>query len=317
MHNYHRLLSDIMEQGEDQFNERTGEWCRVIVGTQLTYDLSAGFPAITTKKLAFKGVVGELLGFFRGYTSAADFRALGCNVWNDDANKNAGWLKNPNRGGEDHLGRIYGAQWTGWRAYRLATKDYAPKMEAEGWRKVLSNDLGSTMVKEINQLENSLKLLLTDPSNRRNIVSGWNVGELDMMALPPCHMDYRFVALNEKLHVVMTIRSWDCFLGAPFNIASTSLFLAIMARLSGFTPGTVTIQATNAHIYHNHFNQVLEQLTRTHFEAPQLVLSDDIKRVKFVEDIPGVFTRIEPEHIQLSGYESHEAIKAPMAVGVK
>lgn len=111
--------------------------------------------------------------------------------------------------------------------------------------------------------------------------------------------------------------SWDCFLGAPFNIASTSLFLAIMARLSGFAPGTVTIQATNAHLYHNHFDQVIEQLKREHFDAPQLVLSDDIKQVKDVHDIPGVFTRIEPDHIQLSGYESHTAIKAPMAVGVK
>mgnify|MGYP000464517917 FL=1 len=171
------------------------------------------------------------------------------------------------------------------------------------------------MQRTINQLENALTKLLTDPSDRRVIVSGWNVAELDMMALPPCHMDYRFVAFENPrvLNLVMTIRSWDLFLGAPANIAATSIFLAIMARLAGFEPGVVTIQATNAHIYEDDFDQVRELLAREHLDAPKLILSDNIKRIERLEDVAGAFTRIEPTDITLEGYESHAAIKAPMA----
>ena len=135
------------------------------------------------------------------------------------------------------------------------------------------------------------------------------------MALPPCHMDYRFVAMEDTkaLHVVMTIRSWDLFLGAPFNIASTALFLEIMARLAGYTPATVTIQATNAHIYYeDHYDQVNEQLSRDHFPAPKLVLSENIRPIADLSEIAGVFTRVEPADISLEGYQSHAAIKAPM-----
>lgn len=171
------------------------------------------------------------------------------------------------------------------------------------------------MERSINQLENALRTIITNPSDRRTIVSGWNPAEFDQMALPPCHMDYRFVAFEntKTLHVVMTIRSWDLFLGASFNIASTALFLSIMARLAGYTPGMVTIQATNAHIYEDHFEQVKELLTREHFAAPQLVLSDRIKPIANLDEIAGVFTRIEPSDIALEGYQSHAAIKAPMA----
>ena len=140
-----------------------------------------------------------------------------------------------------------------------------------------------------------------------------------MMALPPCHMDYRFVAFDgatpnapKVLHVVMTIRSWDLFLGAPFNIASTSLFLALMARLAGMVAGTVTIQATNAHVYEDHYEQVREQLGREHLPQPTLTLSERIKPV-LVADVGGVFARIAPSDIALEGYQSHAAIKAPMA----
>lgn len=321
MHNYHQLLADVMEYGDNQFNTRTGKICRVLVGYQLQYDLADGFPAITSKKLAFNGVKGELLGFFRGYTSAADFRALGCQVWNANANESTHWLANPWRTGTDSLGRIYGAQWTDWRAYReIASVDQAAaaRLKEDGYRLVAADDNVSVYRKSINQLEGALRTILTNPSDRRVIVSGWNAGELDMMALPPCHMDYRFTAFEGpngskgKLHVTMTIRSWDLFLGAPFNIASTSLFLSIMARLAGYEPGTVTIQATNAHIYEDHFDQVREQLGRGHFQAPRLVLSDRIAPVG-VDQVTGAFERIEPDDLWLEGYESHAAIKAPMA----
>lgn len=324
MQNYHELLRFVLEHGQDQFNTRTGEMCRAVVGYQLQYDLAAGFPAITTKKLAFNNMKGELLGFFRGYTNAADFRALGCTVWDDNANKTPAWLANPNRKpGLDDLGLVYGKQWTDWQAYReVPVHDVvtADRLFEAGYRLVAEDANTAVFKRGINQLENALSKLLTDPSDRRIIVSGWNVADFDRMALPPCHMDYRFVAFDgptpdapKVLHVVMTIRSWDLFLGAPFNIASTALFLAIMARLAAMTPGTISIQATNAHIYAGHAEQVREQLSRAHLPPPALRLSDRIQPVT-PATVAGAFARIEPEDIWLEGYQSHAAIKAPMAV---
>lgn len=318
MQNYHNLLQATLEQGVDQFNSRTNKLCRVLVGYQLQYDMTDGFPAITTKKLAFNNMKGELLGFFRGYDNAADFRALGCTVWDQNANETQAWLNNPHRKGQDDLGRIYGKQWTDWKDRRIATTaQERDAFHASGYTQKLHDPAQPAWLMErgINQLENALRTIIANPSDRRTIVSGWNPAEFDQMALPPCHMDYRFVAFEDTktLHVVMTIRSWDLFLGAPFNIASTSLFLAIMARLAAYTPGTVTIQATNAHLYGDHFDQVKEILTREHFEAPQLVLSDSIKRIESPDEIAGAFTRIAPDAISLVGYQSHSAIKAPMA----
>lgn len=324
MENFHGLMDLVMHQGEDIPHERTGIMCRSLVGAQLKFDLRAGFPGITTKKLAFNGVKGELLGFFRGCTSAAEFRDLGCQVWNQNANETADWLANPWREDRvDYLGPIYGKQWTDWLAYRevsLGKPELVQHTLQGGFEQVATTPDGATGIfrKSINQLEEALRKLLTHPTDRRIIISGWNVGELDMMALPPCHMDYRFVAMPAgagraaTLHVVMTIRSWDLFLGGPFNVASTSLFLAIMARLAGYEPGTVTIQVTNAHIYENHFDQVREQLSRQHLPAPTLVLSDRIRRVS-LDEVAGAFARIAPDDIALQGYQSHAAIKAPMA----
>lgn len=323
MQNYHDLLAQIMEEGYDIKNERTCKVCRTLVGAQLKFDLREGFPAITTKKLAFAGVKGELLGFFRGYTSAADFRALCCKVWDQNANETPAWLANPNRRGVDDLGPVYGAQWTDWHAYReiaLGDEDIIQHAMAQGFEAIGLNDEQTHGIyrSRINQLERALHTLITNPSDRRIIVSGWNVGELDRMALPPCHMDYRFVSVPDRdgssprLHLVMTIRSWDTFLGGPFNIASTALFLAIMARLSGHECGGITIQATNAHIYEDHFEQVTEQLSRQHLQPPRLWLSEHVRKVS-VDEIAGAFARIQPEDIALQGYESHAAIKAPMA----
>lgn len=322
MENYHQLLRLTMEKGVDQFNTRTNKLCRALVGHQVQYDLRQGFPALTTRKLPFKNIVGELLGFFRGVTSAADFRALGCHFWDINANETPAWLESPYRQGKDSLGSVYGKQWTAWMDRRIAdTPSERDRLLGLGYQVRMCADAVDEdgkktewlMQRTINQLENALQKLLTDPSDRRVIVSGWNVAELDMMALPPCHMDYRFVAFeNPRVpNLVMTIRSWDLFLGAPANIAATSIFLAIMARLAGFEPGVVSIQATNAH--EDHFDQVRELLTRDHLDAPQLVLSDSIKRIERLEDVAGAFARIEPSDITMEGYESHAAIKATMA----
>jgi len=320
MKNFHWMLADTLMHGTDQINTRTGKTCRALVGHQLQFNLEDGFPAITTKKLAFKSMVGELLGFFRGYDNAAEFRALGCRIWDQNANETKAWLDNPNRKGTDDLGRIYGCQWTDWRDKRVAAcQQEHDALLAQGYAQRLFDPSQGVwlMERRINQLENALRTLLTNPTDRRIIVSAWNPAELDLMALPPCHMDYRFVAFDDpkRLHVVMTIRSWDEFLGGPFNIAETALFLEIMARLSGYQPGTVTIQATNAHLYSDHFEQVHEQLAREHFTPPRLVLSDRIKPLTpdTMDTLRGVFERIEPGDIWLEEYQSHAAIPAPMA----
>ena len=232
MENYHQLLRLTMEQGVDQYNTRTNKLCRALVGHQVQYDLRQGFPALTTRKLPFKNIVGELLGFFRGVTSAADFRALGCHFWDINANETPAWLASPYRQGRDSLGPVYGKQWTAWVDRRIAdTPAERDRLLGLGYQvRMCADDVSEEgkktewlMQRTINQLENALTKLLTDPSDRRVIVSGWNVAELDMMALPPCHMDYRFVAFENPrvLNLVMTIRSWDLFLGAPANICAT------------------------------------------------------------------------------------------------
>jgi thymidylate synthase len=327
MKNYHDLMAKVLSSPLEQVNERTGELCRYVIGEQIKFDVSDTFPAITTKRLAFNSVKGELLGFFRGYTSAAKFRELGCNIWNDNANKTKAWLDNPYREGEDHLGPIYGKQWKALEVLRIANgAQQKRQMIKEGfhirlWPEVPSDDNAEwLMQKFINQLESALHTLLTNPSDRRIIANAWNVGELDMMALPPCHMSYEFTTSKGfgadsplNLHVTMKIRSWDLFLGGAFNISSTALFLEIMARLAGMNAASVTIQGTNIHLYANHFEQTKLQLSREHLPAPMLWLSEAIKPIGDMDEIKGAFERIEPHDIELLNYQSLEAIKAPMA----
>ena len=225
------LMLQTIEKGVDQFNTRTQHTCRALVGHQVQFDTSESFPLATGKFVPFKSMRGELFGFFRGYDNAADFRNLGCKIWDQNANEDGvdtngnivqnAWLRNPNRKGTDDLGRIYGVQWTHWRALRVikgeATLD---RMLADGWKMrmygmmpvkdnvVDVNDYEYLVEKEINQLENALKTIITNPSDRRIIVSAWNIGEFDMMALPPCHIDYRFTPMEDTktLHCTMTIR---------------------------------------------------------------------------------------------------------------
>lgn len=319
MQTYLNLLNEVMEQGTDQLNERTGIVCRYLVGRQLAFDMRDGFPAVTTKKLPFKSGVAELLGFFRGHQSAAQFRELGCGFWDQNANETKAWLENPYRKGrEDFLGRIYGAQWTDWTARRVATSDdEVQRLINEGFRVRLHDPVRNETLLErsINQLEDAARTIMTNPTDRRIIVSAWRPDEFDLMALPPCHMDYRFTPNVEQrtLDVVMTMRSADLFLGVPVNIATTSVFLAVMARLTGYTPARVVVQMTNVHLYGNHFDQVREQLARTPHTPPRLALSGAIRALSSVDEVSGAFTRIEPQDIALDGYQCEAPIKAPMA----
>ena len=237
------LYQTILDTGVQQPN-RTGIDTLMIPGAMLRFDLREGFPAVTTKALAFKAVKGELIGFLRGYQNAEQFRKLGCNIWNQNANENTQWLANPNRKGIDDLGRIYGAQWVDWKC--------EPQIdEMTGFR----------YTPAINQVQEVIKKLHTNPTDRRMIINAWRPDEFDQMALPPCHVLYQFLADSKSkvLHLCMYQRSCDMFLGVPFNIASASLFLTIMANHSGYTAGTFTHFLADAHIYTNHIDQVKEQ----------------------------------------------------------
>lgn len=319
---YRELIKNILDTGIDIFNTRTGTVCKTVVGAQLEFSLDQGFPCITSRKAPFKGAVGELLGFFRGYTSASDFRKLGCKFWDSNANMTDKWLHNRYRKGTDDCGDIYGKQWTNWESTRISTSHeediylLTNGWEYKGQLKSANHDTpdSSVFTKSINQLENAVTTILTDPSDRRIIVSGWNVGEMDKMSLPPCHIQYTFIPIEEtnRLSVVMTIRSMDVFLGTPSNIITTAVFLSIMARLTGYTADKVIIQGSNAHLYENQFEVAAELLTRKELPAPTLVLGSNIKQITDLHDVTGCFERINPEDIWLEGYESLGALTVPM-----
>jgi len=316
MKEFKKLLSTALTSGIDQLNTRTNKICRAIVGYQIQFDISEYFPATTIRRMPIISTIGELLGFFRGYDNAEDFRKLKCGFWTKNANETETWLINPVRQGTDDLGRIYGKQWTDWIDRRLVSHQEAERLIATDPRykligTVISGDAETVqdtnadclIERRINQLEEALRKLITDPTDRRIIVSGWNVGELDLMALPPCHMDYKFVVIEGVLHCVMGIRSWDLYLGAPANIAETAIFTAVMARLAGYKLGTITIQATNAHLYENSFEATELLLKREPRQLPHLVLSDNIKQITDLADIKGAFERIEPSDIKLVDYD--------------
>jgi len=288
MQNYHDLLQDVLVNGTCQSN-RTGIDAISIPGAMLKYDLAQGFPAITTKKLPFKSMCAELVAFLRGAESAKEFRDLGCQFWDQNANENAPWLSNPNRRGHDDLGRIYGAQWRRWR-----------------------KDDGTT----IDQVAQALDAIRNRPTDRRIIISAWRPDEFSQMALPPCHVMYQFLVNKERgeLNLCMYQRSCDLFLGVPVNIASASLFLSTMAHLAGLTPRHYTHFLADAHIYVNHADQVREQLSRAHFAPPQLVINARVPRGSESSFQPEWIDAILPSDFSLANYNHHEAIKAPMAV---
>lgn len=288
MRTYHDILKDILANGSRQAN-RTGIDTISIPGASARYDLVDGFPAVTTKRLAWKAVVGELIGFLRGYDNAAQFRSLNCRIWDQNANENTQWLANPNRQGLDDLGRIYGVQWRRWR-------------DGQGG--------------EVDQVMQALRTLHERPIDRRIIINAWRPDEFDQMALPPCHVLYQLVANVERreLSLCMYQRSVDSFLGLPFNVASASLLLSIFARLTGFAPRYFTHFMADTHIYVNHLDQVEEMLHRSPRELPQLLINERIPFGAGAAFDPTWIDRIEPEDFVLEGYDPHPTIKAPMAV---
>lgn len=299
MKQYHDLLEYILNNGEVK-DDRTGVGTISVFGRQLRFDLTVGFPAVTTKKLAWKAVVSELLWFIEG---TGDERRLAeilygsrdterSTIWTGNAQA-AYWVPKAKYDGD--LGRVYGVQWRHWNQY-VEQQDFGPAFH--GGRRLAVDK------REIDQLANLIEGIKTDPNGRRHILTAWNVAELDQMALPPCHVMCQFYVSNGKLSCHMYQRSVDVFLGLPFNIASYALLTHMIAQVCDLKVGELIISTGDTHIYSNHVDQVKEQLSREEYPLPLLFLNPDIKSIdKFSMDA-----------ILLFDYKSHGTIKADMAV---
>ena len=287
---YLDALKNILENGDDR-PDRTGTGTKSIFGLQMRFDLTEGFPAITTKKLAWKAVVSELIWFIEGSGDEGRLREIlhgerytdKKTIWTDNAQAPY-WVEKRLQRHPSDLGRVYGVQWRRWRKPLVRVN-----------KVILQNH------DQLIELINGIK---DDPYSRRHIITAWNPGELDLMALPQCHMMSQFYVNNGKLSCQMYQRSADMFLGVPFNIASYALFTHMLAQVCNLEVGDLIITIGDAHIYNNHIDQVKEQLKRKPLPLPTLELNKEIE----------VITEFDMSDIDLVNYQSHEAIKAPMAV---
>lgn len=262
MKQYLSLVQEILENGEKK-EDRTGTGTISIFGAQRKYDLREGFPILTTKKVLFKGLLYELLWFLRGATNINDDLTQHTPIWDAWADENG------------DLGPIYGKQWRSWE---------------------------STDGRTIDQIANALDMIRNNPDSRRIIVNAWNVGDLDKMALPPCHLLFQFYVVNGRLDCQLYQRSADVALGVPFNIASYATLMHMIANETGLTPGIFTHTMGDAHIYLNHVEGLKEQLKRTPKKLPKLEITDKpMDQLKF-------------EDFKLIGYEHDPFIKFKVAV---
>ena len=260
---YEDLLRDVLENGAEK-GDRTGTGTRSVFGRQIRYDLSESFPLLTTKKVYFKGVVGELLWFLRGDSNVRWLQDNGVRIWNE-------WADD-----DGELGPVYGVQWRSW-----PTPDGG----------------------HIDQIEEVLRTLKENPDSRRNLVSAWNVAELDKMALMPCHLLFQLYVADGRLSMQVYQRSADMFLGVPFNIASYALLTHMFAQQAGLAVGELIWTGGDCHIYNNHLDQVREQLSRDAREYPQLQL----RKAASIFDY-------DFDDIEVVGYDPHPTIKAEVSV---
>ncbi|MBO6893508.1 MAG: thymidylate synthase [Roseibium sp.] len=236
MQQYLDLLQKILDEGVDR-GDRTGTGTRSIFGHQMRFDLSEGFPVVTTKKLHLRSIIHELLWFLAGDTNIAYLKENGVKIWDDWADENG------------ELGPVYGYQWRSWPA-------------PDG--------------RSIDQIANLLTMIRTNPESRRLIVSAWNPALVDEMALPPCHSLFQFYVADGKLSCQLYQRSADVFLGVPFNIASYALLTMMVAQVTGLKPGDFVHTFGDAHLYSNHFDQAREQLTRSPRALPEMKINPDV-----------------------------------------
>ena len=293
---YQVLLERVLEYGTKK-DDRTGTGTLSVFGGQFIHDMSEGFPLLTTKKMAIKSIMTELKWFLKGDTNIKYLVDNGCNIWNGDAYKNYEKYAMDNSYGVDvfsmdefideiktndefakkwgELGPIYGAQWRNW------------------------ND-GYDLPIPIDQIEELIVGLKSNPDSRRHMVSAWNVGDMNTMVLPPCHYGFQCYVADGKLSLMWNQRSVDTFLGLPFNIASYGTLLLLLCEETGYQPGMLIGNLGDIHIYNNHIEQVKEQLQRSSFPLPTIELSN-------VDILNGEFD------YEVKGYESHPSIKAPLS----
>ena len=264
MRQYLDLMRHVLEHGSEK-TDRTGTGTLSVFGHQMRFDLTQGFPLITTKKLHLHSIIHELLWFLQGDTNIAYLKQNNVRIWDEWADENG------------NLGPVYGAQWRSWR-------------RADG-----------STIDQISQLVDQIR---TNPDSRRLIVSAWNVGEIENMALPPCHAFFQFYVADGRLSCQLYQRSADVFLGVPFNIASYALLLMMVAQVTGLKAGEFVHTLGDAHLYTNHLSQARLQLEREPFGLPTMKLNpevDDLFAFRF-------------EDFELSNYQYHEHIKAAVAV---
>lgn len=264
MRQYLDLLNHIKDNGV-QKGDRTGTGTLSVFGHQMRFDLAAGFPAVTTKKLYMRSIIHELLWFLQGSTNIRYLRDNNVGIWDEWADENG------------NLGPVYGKQWRSWPSY------------------------GSGGIDQIAQV---IEQINTNPDSRRLIVSAWNVGQIDQMALPPCHLLFQFYVADGRLSCQLYQRSADMFLGVPFNIASYALLIMMIAQVTGLQPGEFIHTLGDTHIYLNHLEQVDRQLSRDPLPLPTMWINPTVK------DIFG----FQFDDFRLENYQHHKFIKAPIAV---
>jgi thymidylate synthase len=264
MKQYLDLLQHVLDHGRPR-EDRTGTGTKSVFGYQMRFNLEDGFPVVTTKKLHLKSIIHELLWFLTGDTNVKYLQDNGVRIWNEWADENG------------DLGPIYGHQWRSW-----PTSD-------------------GNSIDQITQLINDIK---TNPTSRRLIVSAWNIGDLDKMNLPPCHLLFQFYVNDGRLSCQLYQRSADIFLGVPFNIASYALLTMMVAQVTGLKPGDFVHTFGDAHIYNNHFDQVNLQLSRAPFPLPQMKINPEVKSI----------FGFKYDDFELINYQCHPHIKGEVAV---
>jgi thymidylate synthase len=264
MRQYLDLLTRVLDEGVTK-SDRTGTGTLSVFGHQMRFDLAEGFPVVTTKRLHMRSVTGELLWFLRGSTNVRWLQERGVSIWDEWADE------------EGELGPVYGHQWRSW-----------PTPDG----------------RSVDQIATVIEQIRTNPDSRRHIVSAWNVGDLEAMALPPCHALFQFYVADGRLSCQLYQRSGDVFLGVPFNIASYAMLTMMVAQVCDLEPGDFVHTLGDAHLYLNHLDQARLQLTREPRPLPRLRLNPEIRSIDAF-DLPD---------LELVGYEPHPGIKAPIAV---
>lgn len=284
MQQYSDLGKRIIEEGVWIENPRTGVKCKTVLNHTFVYDVgNREVPVITTRKVPYRGAFGEFMGYLQGKSSAADLRELGSKTWDGNANENAAWLANPNRKGEDDLGRIYGVQ-------------------ARSW----TNQFGE----HFDQLKKVIENLRNGIDDRGEVVTFWNPGEFDYGCLRPCMHTHTFSIFNGELHLTSVSRSVDVPLGLPANMMQCYFFLDLMAMLTGLNPGKVTHHMINVHVYENQYELFLEEMSRPVLESNAILWLDP--HLLFA-GLPGIDT-LTKESVILEDYEAHPPIKYPFTV---